>query len=126
MAKRQFCVPFHNGSMQPYVGYTLSDEEEKEYFNSGSIMSHTSSWYGGDEWRPNKPFECTLQYEGFSRGRSSAGFAFKDQDGHSYWMFMTDMDDLIRAGARPLEVRGTFEFVKRGQNYGIKFLEEKQ
>lgn len=124
MSKKQICVPFRNGSMQPYVGYTITDDEERTCFEAGSVVSHTNSWHGGDEWRPNIPFENVLHYEGFARGRSSAGFTFKDSEGHTYWMFMKDMDDLIRSGAKPLTVCGTFEFVKRGQNYGVRLLTE--
>lgn len=123
MAKRPFCVPFQRGSMCSYAGYVLSDAEEQQCFAEGSLQMHADRWDGGHEWKPNKPFKTTLFYDGFARGRSSAGFRFKDADGHVYWMFMTDLDDAIRTGAAPLQLSGTFEFAKRGANYGVRLVE---
>ena len=122
--KKRICVPFDkNGSLVTYAGQ-LSLEEEEECLRDGILHKNQESWYGGETWKPNFTFETTLHYTGFGRGRSSAGFTFEDEEGHSYWMFMTDMDDMIKGGVAPLCVKGTFGFAKRGQNYGIKLLEE--
>ena len=122
MAKKPFCVPFCNGEHQDYVGYVLSEEEERLCFEQGFFVSPRPFWNGAVEWRPNTPFSTTLSYEGYARGRSSAVFCYKDPDGNRYQMFMTDMDAVILSGSTPISLTGTFEFVKRGMNYGVKLL----
>lgn len=115
MKKR--CIPFSsNGEMYEFVGYDLNDEEAERCYEHKKLIK------GNVVWRPNKPFESTLYYDRFLHGRSSAKFCYRDAEGEKYWMFMTDMDDVIRKGVCPLELRGTFEYVKRGMNYGIKML----
>ena len=76
----------------------------------------------GPEWRDNKPFNASLCYDGYGRGRSSAVIYFKDMKGTRYSVFMSDFDKIA-----PLMVggviEGTFEFVKKGSNYGLQLME---
>ena len=124
MANKKRCIPFENGNPVEYTGYDLTDDEVEQCYQNGSYRRDTDRYMGRYEWRPNLPFRAVLSYDGYARGRSSAGFVFKDENGHRYWMFMTDIDAAIRAGVQPLEIRGEFEFVKRGQNYGVRFIRE--
>lgn len=73
------------------------------------------------EWRPNAPFSDTLTFNTYSRGRSAAYFHFKRTDGTGVCMFLTDMEEAIPhlMGGK---LRGTFQFTKRGQNYGLKLI----
>ena len=76
----------------------------------------------GPEWRDNVPFEATLEYVGFYRGRSAAGMCFKDEQGHEFPMFMKDFEAVVPfmiAGS----VRGTWRGTKRGANYGVQLQE---
>ena len=84
----------------------------------GNLLSYP---YSVGEWRDNYVFEDTLTYETYYRGRSSATICFKDTNGHTYEMFMSDFDILITAkGLNGKSVSGKWTFVKKGKNYGIK------
>lgn len=67
---------------------------------------------------PNLPFDDTLTYDDYYRGRSAAGAVFKNSKGERFTVFMTDLSKFI-----PLMVEGVisgkFIFCKRGMNYGV-------
>ena len=91
----------------------------------GSLISYTG--YAGDnvEFVENRKFKETLTYIGYSRGRSSAVFLFKDSTGAKYQMFMTDMDDMLRSkDIVDGKITGTWTYVKRGRNFGIRLIKE--
>lgn len=78
-------------------------------------------------WKENYEFEDTLVLTGMSRGRSAANFNLKSEtDSKDYNLFMTDIVDMIKmADINKGKVKGLWTFVKRGQNYGIKLIEQK-
>lgn len=98
--KKDFQIPFDDHGMQQYPW---------EYSK-------------GFRWEDNRVFDATLTLNGFSRGRSAAGFRFVDEKGNSYYMFMTDMVSLLllRTVIDHGKVLGTWTFCKRGSNYGVK------
>lgn len=69
------------------------------------------------ETRPNHPFTDTLTFSGSERGRSAAYFKFARENGKTVCFFMKEMEEII-----PLlvhgKITGTFQHVKRGQNFG--------
>lgn len=73
-------------------------------------------------WQPNELIRSKiLQFEYMSRGRSAAYAVFKDPEGHTYPMFMSDLGDLlvthiIRRGV----VQSDWMVAKKGSNYGIR------
>ncbi len=73
-------------------------------------------------WKPNTEVELTLHYQGFGRGRSSVTFYWLDDDGNRYPMFIKDVDELLKQDLGASSVHAIFTYVKRGANYGIKFL----
>lgn len=77
----------------------------------------------GPVWKPIVPIVATLEYDGYSRGRSAAYFWWKDIDTQVlYPMFMTDLDEILTDGLIDGKcITGTFTIIKRGQNYGIKW-----
>ena len=79
-------------------------------------------FYSHSTWRDNEPFEDTLTYMSYSRGRSAAYFNFRRLDGTSVTVFMTDIDEMI-PHIHGGKIRGRFQFSKRGQNYGCTMLE---
>lgn len=85
----------------------------------------TDEEYARDiEWRDNTPFTATMELTSFGRGMSSARFHFVDHEGHTYEMFMKDMEDLfLRGNIERGVVTGTWRICKRGQNYGLQFVE---
>lgn len=73
-------------------------------------------------WKDNYEFEDTLKYSGFSRRTSSCNVQFKSiNDNKEYTMFMKELDDCIFNLVEG-KLKGRFTFVKRGENYGIKYL----
>lgn len=74
------------------------------------------------QWADNLPFHATLDFVRFERGRSAAHAIYARADDPSWEasMFLSDLGAVIERGLAPLRLKGTFEFVKRGQNYGVK------
>ena len=107
MAKKgDYQIPFNKAGDQLHYAYP----------------GRTGDHYGvANAWIDNFEFEDTLEYVGYTRGRSSAYFEFKRTDGGKVCMFLTDFEDVIR---KLVEGRITdkFTFTKRGQNYGVRLV----
>jgi hypothetical protein len=98
-----------------------ADGKAKIPFRDGNLLSYPN-WYGGKpiEWRDNYVFGAVLTYTGFYRGRSAAGSEWKDEYGHSYPMFLKDLEHALRHGIdKGGVIKAEFTFQKRGGNYGI-------
>lgn len=121
MAKKLICFPFIDGNLQEYTAYHLDDSERERVYNGEKIISTT---YTDKviEWRKNEEVELTLHYEWYSRGRSSVMFYWTDDNGHVYPMFIKDVDELLRQDVGTSSIHAIFTYVKRGANYGIKFV----
>ena len=91
-------------------------------FDKNGQQPYPWEYAEGFRWVDNHGFDATLTFDGYYRGRSAGGFRFKDNL-YTYYMFMKDIDQLIKG--RVLEygkVTGTWTFIKRGMNYGIKLV----
>jgi hypothetical protein len=66
-------------------------------------------------------FEDTLEYEHFGRGRSSITFTFKRQNGKTVSVFASNLVEFIPHFVDG-KISGRFTFVKKGTNYGCKYL----
>lgn len=95
----------------------------------GNQMAYPISQYNPStecweiDWRDNYVFEATLTYAGFSRGRSAAGFELVDEEGHLYYLMMSEMDRIMALGGWDgNKITGKWTFVKKGQNYGIMLI----
>ena len=121
MGKKLICFPFINGDLQEYSFRNL-DVSERERVYRGEIVE--IEVYSGrkEVWKPNEEIELTLHYNGYGRGRSAVTFYWKDDNNHQYPMFIKDVDELLRQDMGFSNVHGIFTYVKRGANYGIKFL----
>jgi hypothetical protein len=112
--KEPLMIPFRtrDGSLLQYTG-TLPNSSQDERCNNGRWI-----------WKENFIFNDDIQFLGFYRGCSSAGATFKSlNDGKEYNVFLKDLSDMILAdGFRSGIIHGQFTFVKRGQNYGLKFI----
>lgn len=121
MGKKLICFPFVNGDLQEYSFRNLDDSERERVYRGEIVEIEVYS--GRKElWKPNEKIELTLHYDGYGRGRSAVTFYWKDDDGHKYPMFIKDVDELLRQDMGVSSVHGIFTYVKRGANYGIKFL----
>lgn len=123
MAKKLICFPFVDGNLQEYPFYELDDSQREQVYNGEEIS--TRYIYSDEKkviWKPNKEVELTLHYKGYGRGRSSVTFYWLDNEGHEYPMFIKDMDELLKEKIGVSDVHAIFTYVKRGANYGIKFV----
>ena len=117
MTKKLICFPFIDGNLQEYSWNNLTDSERDRVYSGEEVVK------GSDEvWKPNKEVELTLHYQGYGRGRSAVTFYWVDDDGHKYPMFIKDVDELLRQDIGTSSIHAIFTYVKRGANYGIKFL----
>lgn len=133
MSKKEILYPVYKENRYAERAYT--DEKGKETIEyevgdvvvvKGTLIAYPTSTRDV-EWVSNKVFKETLNYIGFSRGRSSATFVFKDGTGAEYPMFMKDMDELLSTkNIDEGRVSGFWTFCKRGQNYGIRLATEKE
>lgn len=121
MAKKLICFPFIDGNLQEYSFNNLNDEERERVY-AGEHIAAKTVWGKEEVWRPNEEVELTLHYKGYGRGRSAVTFYWVDQNGHEYPMFIKDVDELLKLDMGTSSVHAVFTYVKRGQNYGIKFL----
>lgn len=120
---KTICFPFVDGNLQEYSFNRLSDEEIERAYNGEEVYKpYVYDKTKKEIWKPNEEVELTLHYKGYGRGRSSVTFYWEDDNGHSYPMFIKDIDELLRLDMGTSSVRGVFTYVKRGSNYGIKFL----
>lgn len=121
MAKKLICFPFIDGNLQEYSFNNLNDEERERVY-AGEHIEAKTVWGKEEVWRPNEEVELTLHYKGYGRGRSAVTFYWVDQNGHEYPMFIKDVDELLKLDMGTSSIHAVFTYVKRGQNYGIKFL----
>ena len=117
MAKKLICFPFIDGNLQEWSWNDLTDSERERVYNGEEVVKGSN-----EVWKPNKEVELTLHYEGYGRGRSAVTFYWVDDDGHKYPMFIKDVDELLRQDIGASSIHAIFTYVKRGANYGIKFL----
>ena len=125
MAKKLICYPFVNGSLIEYSHYNLNDEERERVYNGERVTSQ-GVYYVGDGreviWKPNEEVELTLHYKDYGRGRSAVTFYWEDEYGHEYPMFIKEVDELLRQDIGMSRIHAIWTYVKRGANYGIKFV----
>ena len=117
MAKKLICFPFVDGNLQEWSRNNLTDSERERVYNGEEVVKGSN-----EVWKPNKEVELTLHYKGYGRGRSAVTFYWVDDDGHKYPMFIKDVDELLRQDIGTSSIHAIFTYVKRGANYGIKFL----
>ena len=123
--KRLVCFPFIDGSLVEYSHYELDDSERERVYNGEKVVSQ--GMYDMHDkrevvWKPNKEVKLTLHYTSYNRNRSSVIFYWEDEKGREYPMFVRDIDELLKQNIGTSSVRAIWTYVKRGQNYGIKFL----
>ena len=123
MTKKSICFPFIDGNLQEWSWNNLTDSERERVYNGEEVVKGFSYDENKNEvWKPNAEVELTLHYQGYGRGRSAVTFYWVDDDGHKYPMFIKDVDELLRQDIGTSSIHAIFTYVKRGANYGIKFL----
>lgn len=119
--KRSFTqVPFNaNGDLLTYTPHATDFTPPVERYRDERAWRDYCV-----RWQPADDFDAVLTLQGFHRGRSAAHLLLTDPDGHEFTMFLKDFVEAVKHGVRVGgEIAGKFEFVKRGQNFGISLLE---
>lgn len=77
-------------------------------------------------WLDNHEFTGTLTLDGMERGCSAAHFTLHDTSDQRYTMFMKDLLLMVQACSNMNRgtITGRWTYVKRGMNYGVKFVGE--
>lgn len=122
--KVNYQAPFdRDGNLQHYP-QTQADWSGVTYVDGkrvGEIIFHEP------DWREVVPFRATMTLEsGVTSGRSAKYVHWRDQDGHQYPMFVSELVDLVTAGAAKEGgvAEGMWIVCKRGANYGIRYVRE--
>jgi hypothetical protein len=82
-------------------------------YNQSGSCNHVAKY----TMQPNDPFPDTLTFKGYQRGRSAAYFHFERENGKGVCVFLKEMEAMIPLMVHG-KITGTFQFIKRGQNYG--------
>lgn len=89
-------------------------------FANGCQVHYAYNGEAGIRWLPNFEFKATLVLDNMHRGRSAAYFTFRDEETNkSVVVFMKDFMEMFQHSCHG-KVKGTFTFIKRGQNYGCR------
>ncbi|MFE5290129.1 hypothetical protein ACFRAQ_34620 [Nocardia sp. NPDC056611] len=91
---------------------------------NGNLIASVQSPGGRIEWRDNEPFTAALTVMDYERGIASVRFIVETAEGTSYPMFAKDFLDMIHHSGRVIDgtVEGRWQVVKRGTNYGLRYI----
>jgi len=113
----------------------MAKKNWKMHFYKGSPCD-----WDGDEFDKevdaNKTYNLDLTFYSYSRGCSSAVIIFVPtdkmdlyEDGYykklHYNVFLSDLETIIKNCIKG-RIKGTFRFVKKGQNYGLQLIEKEK
>lgn len=121
--KVSYRAPFdRNGNLQHYPSEQFVLPEGATWTEKGY---QPPGRYVDPEWRDIEPFHATMTLEpGVTSGRSAKYVHWRDQDGHQYPMFVSELVDLVVSGAAKEGgvAEGDWIVCKRGANYGIRYV----
>ncbi len=70
-------------------------------------------------------FTATMQLHGFYRGRSAAGFTFKDETGREHTMRIKCATDLLKNATLVRgKVTAVWCYAKQGRNFSLKYVRD--
>lgn len=92
-------------------------------FDKNGDQTTYPDWPG--EMRPVEPFDDTLEFVDFERGRSAANAVMRRTSGNLVRLFLTDFEPLV-ASLQSGRMTGRWIYVKRGANYGVALDREPQ
>jgi ABC-type phosphate transport system auxiliary subunit len=98
-------------------------KEYKAPFLNGNLQQYAYGYSAGQyDWRENVPFKKLLTLDSLYSGRSAKGVIWRDMDGNTYPMFVTDLIELINLHELAYgKVLAYWVVQKRGENYGLRF-----
>ena len=108
--------------VQEYAPFTTREDNWRG-IKPGSL----SSWgHSSDVWKDvMEPFEATLKYKEYSKGRSSVTFYWEDiKTGLTYPMFISSLGEILEKGKvfSGEQISGRWKVIKKGSNFGIKYV----
>lgn len=114
MVKKKILYPLYTEDTHLGASGTLASFIRDSLVKSGEIVLVE-----------NQQFYEELEYEGYTRGRSSITITFRSPKGVGYNMFLSDFDELLKAkDIVNKKVYGQWTFCKKGSNFGIKIVPE--
>lgn len=127
MAKKELLVPFRNDKPCWWDG------EVSNKLKVGEVDLREGEYYKKSERKENFIFEASMKIDGFCRGRSSVKLRLENinetdpiekyQRKFGWEVFLSDAIETI-SKSKNMIVTGKWTFVKKGQNWGIKLIEE--
>ena len=92
------------------------------FTQEGNLLGWASTRNPNVIWKDNYTFDGEMEIYNVVRGNSSSKFLFKDNlTGKHYEVFVKCMIDMCKHMQNGI-VKGTFTFVKQGENYGLKLV----
>ena len=77
-------------------------------------------------WKENHEFIATMTFGAFVYGGSAASYIhLKDEHGNDFQMFLNGLEKAIHHVNKG-KLSGKFEFCRRGESFGVKFLESQE
>jgi len=70
-------------------------------------------------WIENKPFKAQLTLKGYEKGRSAVNFVLTDSLGHTYYITLKEMFDLMPTLDKGVIGNEDWIYAKKGTNYSI-------
>lgn len=114
MMSETIFVPFDaKGNMQSYPEITYSRDIDGKLISVHPKM------------KENYEFDATLKFKEVTRGQSACRFILLDEDGHKFFLFPSELLNILKnATVSNGSVSGKWNFVKKGQNYSIRWLQQ--
>lgn len=113
MSKKNYKIPFKNGTMMEYTGAPEGEHCDTSYPNY--------SYSYPTDWRENTIFETSVHIEGTYRGRSAARINIYSKDLNEHYSL--GLDAFVEAckafGVKNGNLKGKWTFRKQGSNYTL-------
>ena len=105
---------YHNAPADPDPGYRCVYPGESEFRAKTEEVC----------WQQPEPFIATMTLDTLERGRSAKFLTVTDGLGVKYCLFVVDLLAALKAAGceKGGVIHGYWEFCKRGQNFGIRYV----
>lgn len=111
------------GKIPRYKNTKLSNDFA-EFVEDGSHTYADYDYFDRSEWVEPFIFHARIHIDDSVRGRSAANFKVTDEDNNRFTIHLNSLLKIIQSVGIEQNgyVEGYWQFVKRGQNYGIEFV----
>jgi len=108
------------------IAFTKNDwkyKDDLKDYREQEVWSSSARYKDAENLKDNTPFEATLIYNGFSRGRSALNIGWINHERKLiYYSGMSLLDEVLKQGlVEGNKISGTFCFKKQGTSILLKF-----